>query len=136
MRRLTPLFIVTILAGCTVGPNYRTPDLPVPPHFGEQTPAEAGAAPVADMGAWWHGFGDAELDRLIAIALAESPDVATATARIAAARAQERAARAAYLPEVNATAGANHVRFSKNAGLSSLTSLFGGGASGGDRKSV
>ena len=131
MRRLLPLLLATALGGCTVGPNYRAPDMAVPQRFGEATPAEAAAAPAAEMGAWWHGFGDAELDRLVAIALAESPDVATATARIASARAQERAARAAYLPEVNATAGGNYVRFSKNAGLSSLTSLFGGGASGG-----
>ncbi|WP_156680142.1 efflux transporter outer membrane subunit [Sphingomonas profundi] len=118
------------LAGCTVGPNYRAPQMPAPARFGEVTPDRA-ATPAPPMTAWWRAFGDAELERLIAIALAESPDVATATARIAAARAQERAARAAYLPEVNAQAGVNSLKFSKNAGLSSLSSLFGGGEAGG-----
>ena len=39
--------------------------------------------------------------------------------------------RRALLPDVEAKAGANYTRFSKNAGLSSLSSLFGGGAGSG-----
>lgn len=125
IRRLTPLIAALALSACTVGPNYRAPDLPAPARFGED-PASLPASQT-DLGPWWKAFGDPELDRLIDIALVESPDIGVATARIAQARAQVRSARANYLPQINADAGFNYQRFSKNAGLSSLSSLFGGG---------
>lgn len=112
------------LAGCTVGPDYHEPRVPAPPAFAEVPDAQA---PAPDLTGWWHAYQDPELERLIAIALSESPDALTAAARIREARAQERIAGAAYLPEVNASAGVNYQRFSKNAGLSSLASLLGGG---------
>lgn len=126
MKRALPLAALT-LAGCTVGPNYSEPKLAAPPAFAEATVQ----APSPDLNGWWHAYRDPELERLIAIALAESPDIATAAARIREARAQERIAGAAYLPQVNSSAGTNYQRFSKNAGLSSLSSLLGGGSSGG-----
>lgn len=120
------LFTALALGGCTVGPTYAPPRIGTPATFGEAT---TGAQPTPELAGWWRGYADPELDRLIDTALRQSPDIAIATARIAAARAQERESRAAYLPEVTAQAGANYQKFSKNAGLSSLTSLFGGGAS-------
>jgi NodT family efflux transporter outer membrane factor (OMF) lipoprotein len=127
MKR-SALLATFVLAGCTVGPNYTPPQIATPVHYGE---AVTGETPAPELAGWWHGYHDAELDHLIDTALRQSPDVAIAIARIAGARAQERVARAAYLPEVNANAGTNYQKFSKNAGLSSLSSLFGGGASGG-----
>ncbi len=118
------------LAGCTVGPNYLAPPPAAPAAFGEAQTGGA-SAPAVDLSGWWHAYGDAELDRLVAIALQESPDVAIAASRIAQARAQERIARAAFLPEIDAAADVNYQRFSKNAGLSSLGSLFGGGGAAG-----
>lgn len=126
MRRLLPLSALA-LAGCTVGPNYSEPKMPAPPGFAEA----ATQVPAPDLNGWWHAYQDPELERLIAIALAESPDIATAAARIREARAQERIAGAAYLPQVNSSAATNYQRFSKNSGLSSLASLLGGGSSGG-----
>lgn len=115
-----------MLPGCTVGPDYVEPRLELPSAYAEAQSAAAPAAQV-DPAGWWHVYKDAELERLIAIALAESPDVKTAAARITQARAQERVARAAYFPSVDATGGVSYERFSKNAGLSSLASLLGGG---------
>ncbi|WP_156818715.1 efflux transporter outer membrane subunit [Sphingomonas sp. Mn802worker] len=116
------------LTGCTVGPNYRPPEASAPARFGE---AVTDTQPAPVLSGWWHQYRDPELDRLVATALAQSPDIAVAVARIQQARAQERVARAAYLPQVNATAGTTYQRFSKNAGLASLASLFGGGSGGG-----
>jgi len=133
------IFLLTAalaLSGCVVGPDYRAPTTAPPASFGEAPPALQSATPQPDLGPWWHQFGDPELDRLIQIALVESPDIGVATARIAQARAQVRSARANYFPQVNADAGFNYQRFSKNAGLSSLASLFGGGQSGGSGPST
>ena len=45
-------------AGCVVGPNYRRPDVPTPPTFGELAPVAPAAGrsdAVADgaLTAWW-----------------------------------------------------------------------------------
>jgi NodT family efflux transporter outer membrane factor (OMF) lipoprotein len=116
-----------MLAGCTVGPNYAEPKMPTPPTYAETQ----GSEPTPDLQGWWHDWHDAELDRLIAMGLAGNPDVQSAIARIRESRAQITVARSAYFPQVNASGGTNYEKFSKNAGLSSLASLLGGGASAG-----
>ena len=127
MRRLG-LLPVLLVAGCTVGPNYAPPKPDVPPAFVGAALPKTGDA---DLAQWWKTYRDPELDRLVAIALADSLDIRTAASRIRQSRTQETVARARGLPSIDATANANRIQFSKNAGLSSLTSLFGGGSAGG-----
>lgn len=115
------------MAGCTVGPNYSAPEMATPPAFAESD----GTRAMPDLQGWWLAYHDAELERLIAMGLAENPDLKSAAARIRQARAQVRVARSAYFPQVNASAGASYEKFSKNAGLSSLASLLGGGSGSG-----
>ena len=109
MRRAA-LLVAALLAGCTVGPNYRRPDIPVPPDFRGQ----AGDAPVsaASLGtlAWWEIFQDETLHALIRTALAENYDVRVAAARILDARTQVTIARSYQLPTLGATATAPYVR--------------------------
>ena len=125
MKRAAPL-LALMLGGCMVGPNYRAPDQPAPAKYGETAPGEA-PAPGGSLDGWWHVYHDPELDRLVDMALADGLDVKTAAARIAEARAQERVARSGLFPQVNADGQVQSQRFSKNAGLSSLASAFGGG---------
>ena len=129
MRRAVTL-VPLLLAGCTVGPNYHAPTLTPPPAYGEGDPAQS-AQPGTDLQGWWHAYADPELDRLVAIALADGLDVKLAQTRIAQARAQERVARSQFFPQLNANATVNSQRFSKNAGISSLAGAFGGGAGAG-----
>ncbi|WP_242007978.1 efflux transporter outer membrane subunit [Sphingomonas ginsenosidivorax] len=125
MRRLLSVLLASsLLAGCTVGPNYVAPNLPVPPAFvGPQ--GVSGAA--VDPARWWSAFGDPQLDALVDRALKGNPDIAIAASRVRQARMQEIVARSAGLPSVNAAANASHVEFSKNAGFASLARAFGGG---------
>lgn len=118
-----------LLAGCTVGPNYQAPTLAVPPTFAEPQPSVAGAA--VDPARWWTAFGDATLTSLVERALKDSPNVAIAASRVRQARLQEIAAYAVGRPTVDAVGNVSHVEFSKNAGFSSLASLFSGGSGGG-----
>ncbi|MEG3165091.1 efflux transporter outer membrane subunit [Sphingomonas sp. PB2P19] len=129
MRRLlTALLASSLLAGCTVGPNYVAPELPVPPAFvGPQGVPGA----TVDPARWWSAFGDPQLDGLVERALKGNPDIAIAASRVRQARLQEISARSRGLPNVNATSNVSHVAFSKNAGLSSLARAFGGGDTGG-----
>ena len=126
-HRLTALAALVTVTGCTVGPNYHAPVMPVPPAYGEQVAAADAAAEPVD---WWSRFGDTELTSLVERALKDSPTVQIAAVRIREARLQEAIARSQGKPVVNASADVNHIQFSKNAGLSSLTSLFGGGGGG------
>lgn len=121
------------VAACTVGPSYHAPEVPVPPAYGEPTaPTPAlSTAQAADPATWWTQFGDAELTGLVTRALKDNPDVQVAAVRIREARLQEAIARSQGKPTVNASADANHIRFSKNAGFASIASLFGGGGGAG-----
>jgi len=132
MRRLLPaLGLVAALAGCTVGPNYRAPTSATPAAFGEADPATA-SLPAPDIGGWWRGYRDPELDRLVAIALRDGLDIKIATARIREARAQQAIERSRYFPQINANGGFDIEKLSQNSGIASLAQAFGGGgASGG-----
>ena len=105
---------VAALAGCAVGPNYRTPKTPTPEGFaaaGSTATASGGgnapatAAPV-DFTAWWHALNDPELDSLIARAISGNPDVLIALDRLQAARTYEAAIIGTVLPEAEAGIGA------------------------------
>jgi NodT family efflux transporter outer membrane factor (OMF) lipoprotein len=128
--RRKSLLLAAALSGCTVGPDYAPPATQVPAQYAEAPAAPAPGATI-DLARWWSAFGDAELDRLVAAALAQSLDVQAAASRVRQARFAVAAARAALLPEVDATGNVTNVHFSKNAGFSSLASLFGGGTSAG-----
>ncbi|MGN6496373.1 MAG: TolC family protein, partial [Tsuneonella sp.] len=130
--RPAPVFLaLAALGGCTVGPDYAPPASTVPAAYGEPQPAGAAVDPAQ----WWTAFGDAELTSLVERALAQNPSIELAASRVRAARLQDIAARGVGLPTVDATANATNVKFSKNAGFSSLARLFGGQAGGGSGSS-
>src|SRR5271169_1907727 len=93
------------LVGCSVGTPYRRPDIPLPQEWHEPSPASVW--PSAD---WWHGFGSAKLDELIAEAQRSNDDLAAAIARVEEADAQARIAGAALLPSVDLGADATRQR--------------------------
>jgi NodT family efflux transporter outer membrane factor (OMF) lipoprotein len=63
---------------------------------------------------WWQAFGDAQLNRLIQQALAASPNLATAQARIARAQASADLSRAAAGPQATGALDASYGRQSEN----------------------
>jgi len=65
MRSRALILSAALLAGCTVGPDYHRPELPVPPDFRGRAPdAPAGAESLGDL-AWWQIFQDETLQSLI-----------------------------------------------------------------------
>jgi len=129
MKRV--LFFVLLLGGCTVGPDYKQPDTPMP--AGYSAPSQTAAPlsmPVAEsvnLSEWWTQFHDTELESLITRALAQNPDQLTAQSRVREAREQEIIAGAAGLPQVNAMANTVQV----HSGSNPLSSLSGGQSSSG-----
>ncbi len=94
---------LTILAGCAVGPDYHRPEMALTPAFYTPTPAPAPAAQPASLDAWWTGFGDAELVKVVERAASQNLDLAQARARLTQSRAAAKAAGAALLPTANVT---------------------------------
>ncbi|MGA2861702.1 MAG: efflux transporter outer membrane subunit [Steroidobacteraceae bacterium] len=70
----------------------------------------AGAAAPPAPEAWWQGFDDAQLDRLIQQALSDNPGLAQAGARLRLAEAQAAAAHAGQLPGVKLSAGETRLK--------------------------
>lgn len=62
---------------------------------------------------WWRAFGDAQLDRLVARALDNNPNLKLAQARLARARAVTETAETASRPQFNGTLDASHQRYTK-----------------------
>ncbi len=97
------------LAGCAVGPDYRTPSVPVPEHYLAVSRAVASAAaggtpPQVDLARWWRALGDSELDSLVDRAVEQNPDVLIALDRLQSARTYEAGLAGTLLPSAGAGA--------------------------------
>src|ERR1700737_4834474 len=104
--------VCALLTGCSVGPTYKRPDIALPAQWHESPGAGTGgeSASVWPAAEWWHGFGSAKLDELIAEAERNNDDLAGAIARVQEADAQARIAGAALLPSVDLGATATRQR--------------------------
>ena len=94
------LLPLVLLAGCTVGPNYRRPAVPVPAVY-RSAPAQSSAS-LADT-KWADLFQDETLRQLLAVALKDNLDLAQAAERVEGARARFRIAGASRYPFLYAT---------------------------------
>lgn len=110
MSRLRTTLILALppammLAGCTVGPDYRpaTPAaLGVPE--GYSVPAADGR-PVADLTRWWDQFGDPQLTQFVEQARVSNLDLTQAVARLRQARESLIQSRATLFPQVGVSGG-------------------------------
>lgn len=113
MRRLHPLLTALLLAAtaaCALGPDYRPPDMTLPPDW--RQPAAPGPESGGDL-AWWDLFEDETLRSLIVTALNQNKDLAIAASRIDEARARYGFTRADQLPVVNLGLDATRFRSSE-----------------------
>ncbi len=129
IARSFPLILTAgLLCACTVGPDYHGA-----PDVAPKTLA-AGRLPHADdrvsrepaVAQWWQSLGDPQLNELISQALLNSPDIATAQARLRQSRASLNSADADLLPKISGDAAMLKLR-------SPDTSALGGSNGGGGR---
>lgn len=91
------LLPVTLLAAsCTVGPNYKRPDMPGSKGWKEGK--ASAAAKVPDE--WWKQFHDSTLTHLVGKALSFNQDLKGASARVDTARALVGVKRADWFPQL------------------------------------
>jgi NodT family efflux transporter outer membrane factor (OMF) lipoprotein len=120
MMRLKPFGAAAalLLAGCTVGPDYREPDIDVPQNYtaasavgsvkqpkSKPSPTTASAPPV-DLARWWKGLNDPELESLVGRAIEANLDLGIALTRVQEARTKVAGAVGQALPSVIASEGA------------------------------
>jgi NodT family efflux transporter outer membrane factor (OMF) lipoprotein len=105
VRLASVLLLGVLFSGCTVGPDYTTPDLSM--RFGEgwsELNAEHQKASGSELARWWRSFGDDELVVLIERSLSSNLDLLEAQERIIAARARRGVVHADQLPALDAVA--------------------------------
>ena len=111
MRRLPLLNLAAaaLVAGCTVGPRYRSPSVAplTPAGFAESSAATAAAPPP---GRWWRLYDDPNIDPLVQQALAANTDLRQAAANLAEARGALEEARAGLFPSTGTAAAASYGR--------------------------
>ena len=103
---LIPALVSVLLSACAAGPDYLRPTVDTPAAFkelGDWKPAEP-REPAADH--WWTAFGDPVLDDLQARLEISNQNLRAAEAAYRQALALADAARAAWFPAINASAGA------------------------------
>lgn len=127
------IILMSLATGCTVGPNYKRPNVDIPggyrggvpaqatPSDNEQKeqsaiaaakPSERATQSLADE-KWWEVFQDKQLQDLIRTALKNNYDVNIAAARILKAQAQLGITRADQLPSLSAGATGQSVNIPK-----------------------
>ena len=98
------LFLIFFVSGCSVGPDYKRPDVETPAAYkeaGNWKPAEPRDA--AARGKWWAMFGDAQLDGLMAQVDVSNQSIAAAEAQLRQASALTAQSRAGWWPTVTGT---------------------------------
>ena len=115
MRNVLLLFVVSALAACASHRGIEPKSQPVDPATLSTSKSfqdeKAGEWPSLD---WWKRFGDPQLDALEAEALAGSPGIRLARARLDQALAAARVAGAPLEPQVGAGVDVTRQRFSEN----------------------
>ena len=133
-KRLLAAALASLLAGCTVGPDFVSPQADVPKGWTDTAlPSGAKGAGTstfnhdpADQAPWWAKFRDAALSSLIARAATANLDVREAALRIAEARTQRNIAAAAQWPTLGGNAAYARQGFSDTTAQGSLFNSIGG----------
>lgn len=128
IARTFPLLLtVGLLSACTVGPDYQGAPAVAPKTLaaGRLPHADNAAQNAPAVAQWWRTLGDTQLNELVEQALHNSPDIATAQARLQQSRASLSGARADAMPKVTGDAAMLKLRSPDTSAL--------GGSSGGGR---
>src|SRR5690349_7520581 len=109
-RTLLSVALLSALAACSVGPDYKRPQTEVPA-------AWPVSAPDANISArWWTLYADLQLNLMVEEALAHNYNLRLAAARVDEARAGLTLVRADSLPTVSASGSAARNRISERSG--------------------
>src|ERR1700693_2531849 len=106
--------VAALLAGCTVGPNYKRPQVAVPASFRSPAPLPESQADSLAEPKWFEVFHDEKLQELVRVALAQNYDLLDAVARVQEARANLGIAHSNQLPQADASGALEVTRLSRD----------------------
>jgi multidrug efflux system outer membrane protein len=106
------LLLAAMLSGCTVGPDYRRPEISAPAAWRLGTTE----AREISNAAWWEQFQDPALSSLVHRAIENNKDLEIATANVDQAFAQYGITRSALFPQVDGGVSAARQRASETTG--------------------
>ena len=122
---------ILLAGGCSVGPNYQKPDLPVPADWKEAQQKGVDARST-ELARWWSAFNDPLLNSLVERAVRSNLDLRFAEARIREARASRVVTASGAWPTLNVSGGYTRNRASQNGvavpGEGTVIAPSGGGA--------
>ena len=111
-----------ILAGCTVGPNYKKPDATVPAKWDVAEPwRESAPKDALDKGDWWKVFSDDDLNNFEVQAIAENQTIKISIAHLEQARATAAIQVATLFPTLSGSGSVERQRLSGNRPLNGST---------------
>ena len=112
--RFVTVGFILLAGGCTVGPNYHKPDLPVPAAWME---AQQNGSDMrsAELARWWSAFNDPLLNSLVDRAVSSNLDLRLAEARIREARASRAVTASGAWPTLDVSGSYTRNRASENA---------------------
>ncbi len=123
MKKIIVASLATVLlSGCSLVPDYQRPETNTPTHWSQTI---TGTTQMARS--WWESFGDAELNRLMTIALDENMDIRAAIHRVEQSRAGMKIAGASLLPTAGADANAGRTRTDPASGRTTTRNSIGAG---------
>jgi NodT family efflux transporter outer membrane factor (OMF) lipoprotein len=111
------------LTGCTVGPDFQSPEIREAPR---RSASDVGSVPSRTVeGAvdivWWKSFRDVQLSSLVERLVAQNLDLETAAERVVQSVAQRQVAVSQGLPHIDGQSSSTYDRQSPNGTLSLLT---------------
>ncbi len=114
MNHFRILCLTTTLtcASCSVGPNFKLPEVLMPSKW--KNGGKASTADIPVPGEWWKLFGSAELNRLEDRAMENNQELRGALARVETARALVGVQQADWFPQLNMKNGMNYERLSQS----------------------
>src|SRR5215831_5535499 len=92
------LAFLAVLSGCSVGPDYKRPEVEVPASYREWQ--SAAPRDAAERGKWWTIFKDSQLDELVAQVEVSNQTIAAAEAQVRVSAALAEQSRAQWWPTV------------------------------------
>ncbi len=113
---LATMLSLLLLIGCTVGPNYKRPQVSVPKQW-TVAPARGTSTKEPETDEWWSSFQDPELNSLIERAVGRNLDLKLALERVQEARAARGVVRSDYFPSLDANVSATRLRGGFNQGV-------------------
>ncbi|MDM8535579.1 efflux transporter outer membrane subunit [Desulfobacterales bacterium HSG17] len=118
-------FIYLFLAGCTVGPDYKKPEIPLPSEFkGNKDWKIAEPGDHLPKGQWWTIFNDPVLNDLENQAGEANQNLQAAAARVIQARAVAGISESDKYPDINANPSARRARTNLGEGMSNTSNTF------------